>query len=517
MTQSSTLPDTTPEFPDFHPVLLCTASRRVRGAEASEAGYIQGAADDHEAWSHGLTPALFWSNKDDLLRTNEEDLPSKIAALVSDERGIDAVPTLIRPTSILYVSASEKLDLTPFDTVISCTPQPLPQPLLKNAGVTAYLHLPCQTGKLGSRDLRTQLGALRSLSSTTPGKTLVCCPTGRDLSVGAALAYLCLYAADDGTVDLSSSREARRVDKTLVKQRLSWITTSGPALNPSRATLQSVNSVLMSGETGKGAAALAEIRKPVDFDADWKPAAKPSSDLEALRVHGSSHQHDDVRPHGAGACTLPLPETPRMSAQQSLFATLTNSSWAFTRRLHSSLPTQPSGLVTGLATFTSTCLADTLLYSETGEFATDAGMKFAVRRRYVYALVQPSGSEGEGEGEGGGETDSSVWEKEGEGAPFIRVHFFDSDSRLDSIGSQGEGIGGLFVEMGGLSADQDGGDLHAQNRAQHLCGQDVYAARWTVAAGMLKGQGERWWEVRYDVKGPRKAYVSTTRYTLAGE
>jgi tRNA A64-2'-O-ribosylphosphate transferase len=29
---------------------------------------------------------------------------------------------------------------------------------------------------------------------------------------------------------------------------------------------------------------------------------------------------------------------------------------------------------------------------------------------------------------------------------------------------------------------------------------------------MGKGEGDVWWEVRYDVKGPKKDYESVTRY-----
>lgn len=513
MTQSSTLPHNTPDFPGFHPIVLCTASRRVRGAEASEGGYIQGAADDHEAWSHGLTPALFWSHKDSLLQTNEEDLPTKIASLVSQERVTDAVTTLIKPTSNLFVSASENLDLTSFDTVISCTPQPLSQPLLKDAAIKAYLHLPCQIGKLGSRDLRNQLPALRSLPSTTAGKTLICCPTGKDLSVGTALAYLCLYATSDGTVNLSQPREARDIDKTFIKQRLSWITTSNPALNPSRATLQSVNSVLMSHspETGKGA--LQETRTASDFDSNWAPLLPPpTSKLEAARLDSpapadtpGSDRNNDAHPAPAESHVATPRNLPPHSPQDAIFATLENSTWRFTRHLSSALPTHPSGRVTGTATFTPTPLANTLLYTESGEFETDSGMKFTARRRYVYQLVRAVDSD---QGDRG---------KDGEEGTFIRVRFFDDAVRRDDIGGNGEGVGGLFVEMGSLSghAGIAGGELVAKNRGSHLCGEDLYAASWTFSSRMAgKGEeGEQWWEVRYDVKGPKKEYVSTTRYT----
>lgn len=35
---------------DFHPIICCTASRRVSGTEVAEGGYIQGAGDDTENW-----------------------------------------------------------------------------------------------------------------------------------------------------------------------------------------------------------------------------------------------------------------------------------------------------------------------------------------------------------------------------------------------------------------------------------------------------------------------------------
>src|SRR5690242_7946036 len=107
VTQSSTLPASPPAFTEFHPIVLCTASRRVIGAEASENGYVQGAADDHEAWSHGLTPSVFWKNKDLLLSASEEDAPVLIARLVENEaqNGTSSAATLIKPTSNLYVSS----------------------------------------------------------------------------------------------------------------------------------------------------------------------------------------------------------------------------------------------------------------------------------------------------------------------------------------------------------------------------------------------------------------------------
>lgn len=101
-------------------------------------------------------------------------------------------------------------------------------------------------------------------------------------------------------------------------------------------------------------------------------------------------------------------------------------------------------------------------------------------------------------------------ETEGE-QPYIAVFFFDDEVRRDDIGAKGEGVGGLFVEMGELKGE---GVLEAENRERHLCGEDLYAARWKIGAGMVEQDGKsgEWWEVRYDVVGPKKGYVSSTRY-----
>lgn len=530
MTQTSTLPDTKPDFSDFHPVILCTASRRVQGAEASEGGYVQGAADDHEAWSHGLTPSLFWSNRDELLRTNESDLPEKIAGLVKQDRGADAMLTLIRPTSTLYVSASQNVDLTPFDTVISCTLEPLPQALLKYAGVRIYLHLPCQNGKLGSRDLRTQLPALRQIASISllgegMKKTLICCPTGKDLSIGTALSYLCLFVNEDGEVRMQESRytkakqmftekgHARDIDKLLIKQRLSWITTSNPALNPSRATLQSVNSVLMSSEPPSSP--LPKFKNPTLCDEKWNPLPRPCC-LAPLSDHSECTSNSCLvtYPGNSPLCRPPYVRHNKDGSHGQfdaffLFGRFSDTKWSFTRTLRSVLPSHPSGTVVGTATFSETSLPHTFLYTEEGEFTTDSGMKFTTRKKYVYQLITEPAS-----------------------LPRIVVKFFDDTAQSSSIGPDGSGVGGLFVEMGllekgtGNNKDrdediyQDIGDdgleavLVAKNKEQHLCGEDLYTASWRFAKAFLDDEGELWWEVRYDVKGPRKEYVSSTKYVL---
>lgn len=486
--QTSPLPESKPSFPDYHPIVLCSASRRVNGAESSEGGYIQGAADDHEAWARGLTPTIFWKNKDKLLNTNEENLPSLITALINQERGPDALPILINPTTNLYISTTQNLDIAPFDAIISCTPEPLTTTHQEHVKSKKYLHLRCQTGKLGSRDLRAQLAYLPAFFSSLPSspeKILVCCPTGKDLSVGAALAVLCLYADESGKI--STERREGKIDKTFIKQRLAWLTTN-PTLNPPRGTLQSVNAFLMPDPS----AASKEGMEPTQIPPEQLVLSTPSDAAVAT---------DTTTPFATPLKTSNTPPSnsnpPNIPA--TLFTSLHNSSkpWAFTRQLSSVLPTHPSGTVTGTATFTPyTAPAseppnpNTLLYAEEGEFLTSSGLHFVARRKYVYQL-KPGLETGE--------------------EPYIAVHFYEDENGR-------EGFGGLFVEMGELERDDesDDGVLRAGNREQHLCAEDLYTASWRFSGGMGGDDGEereKWWEVRYDVKGPKKDYVSTTRYT----
>lgn len=73
---------------------------------------------------------------------------------------------------------------------------------------------------------------------------IIACETGKDLSIGVGLAIICLFFNDDG--ELLSHHCTRRVmNKDFIRSRLAWFSTSMPDANPSRGTLQSVNSFLM--------------------------------------------------------------------------------------------------------------------------------------------------------------------------------------------------------------------------------------------------------------------------------
>ena len=284
-------------------IICCTASRFIDRPEASDGNYVQGAADDSESWAHGLTPSLFWQNSEQLLKTSEDALPALIQSLIQASHDSDSLgpqATLIQPTSTIFIGTTNAAHTDPFDASIICCPTPAtPQPdhaepatTTENSGEPRTLTLNCGAGKLGSRALRTQLSRVPPfiqalLARVRDPRILFLCSTGRDLSAGVALVVLCLYFSENGKLCHRRHRRHRRhrhrlslhsisfkfecliymcyigkfgsrgaetkvmVDKTFTRQRLAWLTSSKPDINPSRATLQAVNLFLMSG-TGTG-------------------------------------------------------------------------------------------------------------------------------------------------------------------------------------------------------------------------------------------------------------------------
>ena len=108
--------------------------------------------------------------------------------------------------------------------------------------------------KTASRNLRNALPdicafAARSLhrsqaDTARPGIIVVACETGRDISIGAALALWCRLYDDDGNLRPQDGAGVS-FTKDAIKARLGVIMMKYPDVNPNRATLQSVNSYLM--------------------------------------------------------------------------------------------------------------------------------------------------------------------------------------------------------------------------------------------------------------------------------
>ncbi|TQV91125.1 hypothetical protein V2A60_008069 [Cordyceps javanica] len=243
-------------FEDYRPVICCTASRRVAGSEMEEGTYIQGAGDDTENWAHGLTPPVFWRNADVLLETAEGELPALIRQLVEDDlaaRAATGREEHVRLAPGLYVCPTSTATSVPGEDANECHIQLLASTTPKESWVKGPRSMQVGLGnsKAGSRNLRLALPdicafARTFMSGDTTGSSrvvVVSCDSGKDFSVGTALALSCLLLDDAG----QRREDGVQVNftKTLVKSRLGGFMTAFPAANPSRATLQSVNSFLM--------------------------------------------------------------------------------------------------------------------------------------------------------------------------------------------------------------------------------------------------------------------------------
>ncbi|KAI1121938.1 initiator tRNA phosphoribosyl transferase [Nemania abortiva] len=255
VTQESQLVPTENIFDDAHPVICCTSSRRVPGGEMSEGGYIQGAGDDTENWALGLTAPVFWNNIDLLLSTPESDLPDLVQSLVASQAVGPALNTPIQVARCLFVSQLP----APAQQGSTCTVSFAPKTTDQSSWVKSPELMEVGIGKqkLASRNLRVALASIcdfvdaylrgrekmPDVGENSPNQILIACETGKDLSIGVALALVCRFFDDEG--NYSPRAPDSGVNKSIIKMKLGRIMMAFPEANPSRATLQSVNSYLM--------------------------------------------------------------------------------------------------------------------------------------------------------------------------------------------------------------------------------------------------------------------------------
>ena len=195
---------------EVNTLVCCSASRVVAGAEMSEDGYIQGAGDDGEGWSRGLTARVFWEKKQELMDAveSEEDIEGLVDRLVTEEKYKASygpgISILVEPTKNLYVGVGEGILVDhDFDLIIDCN-------ALNDEPQLKLLGMRCKEGKIGSKMMRERLPQIaaraeKQLRTWPDKKILIKCATGKDLSVGVALVILCCFYADDGKSPLCAS------------------------------------------------------------------------------------------------------------------------------------------------------------------------------------------------------------------------------------------------------------------------------------------------------------------------
>ncbi|RSM15323.1 hypothetical protein CEP52_000819 [Fusarium oligoseptatum] len=185
---------------------------------------------------------------DILIETPEAELPDLITKLVSEhEAGKKDEGNRVQLTPRISVCALPLAAPTdPTECRIALTQDITP----KDSWVQSKSYMKAGLGKskAASRNLRPGLPdictfASNYLAGSDQGRIVIACESGKDLSVGVALAIYCYLFDDEGNLRTPGADVS--FTKTLIKSRLGFIMTTYPAANPSRSTLQSVNSFLM--------------------------------------------------------------------------------------------------------------------------------------------------------------------------------------------------------------------------------------------------------------------------------
>ncbi|OBA21846.1 initiator tRNA phosphoribosyl transferase [Metschnikowia bicuspidata var. bicuspidata NRRL YB-4993] len=236
--------------------------------------YVQGAADDHELWAspeicegkldHNLLwNEIYYEPADDLrvvdmatgdicLWLGEDEFLSRIEKIYTnsksckDTSAMDVSP--LKNTGISIGAITQDLsfsEITKINDLIShivvLSSEFAVTNVPKDSSVKIILHR-VESSKKGSKQLREILPKIFETISTVSmqDQVIILCDSGKDLCVGLALAILAKYFDRDWNLVSSLPH----VNKDVIKQHLCMVL-SCRQVNPSRNTLQSVNTILM--------------------------------------------------------------------------------------------------------------------------------------------------------------------------------------------------------------------------------------------------------------------------------
>lgn len=242
---------------DFHPVVCLSASKYLGDhASLDRAGgytYIQGAGDDHEGWSRGLTPKLFWENRVELLSANRSELESLIDGIVST-----AQDKVSQRTELFQVRTTKLFIYLPSELDRNAMSEDDLEVIISGGD---SVELTCKKDKLEKSaaiiNNRSMKNLSKTLSSVLPdctqmmqqSKTLRLTAIGpqldksKELLVAIALCLLVNVFDEEG---IRRESPPSRVEKADIRDRLHWIIESSKGtINPPRSVLKKVNNYLI--------------------------------------------------------------------------------------------------------------------------------------------------------------------------------------------------------------------------------------------------------------------------------
>ncbi|OWB81318.1 hypothetical protein B5S32_g5730 [[Candida] boidinii] len=254
---------------DFNPIILCTSSYQCQDGMDKRNGftYVQGAADDHELWSNGLEPIEFWSNFDQFKDKNLTD--DKILKVIKNIK-LNGNSIKNNSTNIISNDITKITDLIHVGKLNDCFKLNKEQNIIKKDFLLnkynnviifdsnlykfnnlieisnlKILNLDSNSKK-SSKEFRTKLNDLIPFYNNKlkiNENLLILCNNGSDLSIGLVLILLCLNYNLDWNQDINE--KDHYINKIFIRKNLIKII-QYRNVNPSRATLNSVNHYLMS-------------------------------------------------------------------------------------------------------------------------------------------------------------------------------------------------------------------------------------------------------------------------------
>ncbi|XP_068642194.1 tRNA A64-2'-O-ribosylphosphate transferase isoform X2 [Aristolochia californica] len=267
---------------DFTPVILVSASSSngiVQHRFTSEFSwhYISGAGDDEESWARGLTPQLFWKNVIDLIDSDPDLCNQQVADIVEKDRvyrcqrGEDAPQVIVKPKNLSvenHNNYNEECNACPplggseypnnhidmgslghqrsmfwiGSTNLAVGSTQLVTNLTEEVACTlncepelssicfpcsdTYLHLPMVSSKQDRFSLLRNLPAALSFAQSNlrhKKKLLICCDSGKDISVCVALAIITSLFDGEGSFDDGKSFTDTHITKLEMRRKLSGL------------------------------------------------------------------------------------------------------------------------------------------------------------------------------------------------------------------------------------------------------------------------------------------------------
>lgn len=274
----------------FHAVVCVSASEAVGHEDRASYTYMQGCADDEEAWApRGFTPAVFWAYFKEILSTEPENCLLKIKDIVAKDThvNVEKMARVLEREEVscgsndTFPSSSQYFDMIDttnigvgsrraarppdvfeaFDAVINVTPESYSY---KDSKPFPYLQLPVQEGKKDKSVLEALLPTALKFGYeqlSQQRRLLIHCAQGKDRSVAVAVALLVAFFKDDGsrdfapctffktckwnTDDLSKHWETVGVNKLLISRCLHRVMVSRCVASPSRHTINKLHRFFM--------------------------------------------------------------------------------------------------------------------------------------------------------------------------------------------------------------------------------------------------------------------------------